>query len=200
MLDEKKKPLSLDAHEKCSLLVDGELDEVAIDELLAHYGTDDTIGEQIQTFHLIGDTLRSADFAHSHVRLQRSFDHQKFKARLAQEPLILAPTELPRNKLISNLRTPKWAGLAVASVALVAFVGVMGFSQPDKTPSLQATFSTPALNAITANTSPDTGNISQPIKNPLSLANYIAAHQQFGSLGINPNYIQTSNKKTASTR
>lgn len=201
MLDEKKELLSLDTHEKCSLLIDGELDEVAIDSLLAQYHTDETIGEQVQTFHLIGDTLRSADFAHSYVKLKKSFGRQEFKARLAKEPLILAPTELPRDKSILNLLSPRWAGLAVASVALIAFVGVVGFSQRDQnTPSLQATFSSPSLNAITTNISPDKSNILQASKSTSSPANYIAAHQQFGSLGTHPGYVQSSGQNTTLNR
>jgi len=136
MSDKKMDGNAINILEKCSLLVDGELSEKEMDDILALYGQDGCVGEHVQTYHLIGDVLRSADFADSYVALGQHFDRAAFRERLSQEPLILAPVDLPRKKLQGKgkgkglyLRWPHWAGLAAASVAIVSLVSVVNVSE-----------------------------------------------------------------------
>jgi len=104
-------------NERISQLMDGELDEPAIETTLAALRRDPQAAETWRTYHLISDAMRdtpllSAGFA------------ARLAERLAAEPTVLAPARRqPRPRLV-------WA--AAASVAAVGLVGWLAFApQPE---------------------------------------------------------------------
>lgn len=107
--------------EKWSLMMDGMLSDVEVDALLDQF--DAETAQEWQTYHLIGDVLRSPDMAHSHVVLAKSKYYAQIKEQLSQEPLIMAPVRLPRSashKKWLNIRWPQLVGFVAAS-GFVAF-------------------------------------------------------------------------------
>lgn len=107
--------------EKWSLMMDGMLSDAEVDALLNRFNDD--AAREWQAYHLIGDVLRSSDMAHSHVVLAQSHYYEQIKEQLAQEPLIMAPVNLPRSdshKKRLSIRWPQFAGFVAAS-GFVAF-------------------------------------------------------------------------------
>lgn len=95
--------------ERISQLMDGELDDDEAQRLLASLRRPDAQHEW-HAYHLIGDTLRDDSSSVSAGFMER------FSARLAEEPTVLAPHRLPR-------RSPRTIALsAAASVAAVGLV------------------------------------------------------------------------------
>ena len=96
--------------DKISQLMDGELGAESVQSELSRLKQDDTLHEQWNTFHLIGDTLRGE------CAMLPGF-RERFAQRLAQEPTVLAP---PR-RTFKTVAT--YAMSAAASLAAVAWIG-----------------------------------------------------------------------------
>ncbi len=96
-------------NEQFSQWLDGELDDEEWQAVLAQAAQQDGLREKWQAYHLIGDTLRGT------AATSAGF-HEHFAARLAQEPTILAPAELPRKQ--------RWQwGVSIAA-SLAGFIAV----------------------------------------------------------------------------
>ncbi len=146
-MSEPTPPLStgqdLDA-ERLSALLDGELDAEAIAPLSAAWGRDAGLREQWQTYGLIGDVLRTGAPTGSSSRDQQLFE--AIRARLADEPVVLAPQPRPSAPLeasgqvialpataAATGRRLRWRrhGIPAAGIAAgLAFVGVMAWKLP----------------------------------------------------------------------
>lgn len=117
--------------EDISSLMDGEWDEAGLDagldDLLAALGTENDAGQLWQEYHLIGDIIAgrivipplpqgaaepvSADFMGANFI-------DKFSARLAAEPVVLAPRRAARSVHMGRKR---WVALSMAaSIAVVS--------------------------------------------------------------------------------
>lgn len=157
---------------KISALMDGELREGEIAEPLHALREE---GEALATwreYHLIGDTLRDSSV------LSNGFS-QRFAARLAEEPTILAPSGMPRRAVIRQFRVPlsMAAGLAaVVMVGSIAFPLWMGDQQVAQAPAAAK----PAENPKVAM--------------PKGADDYLRAHQSYsprnGLQGVAP-YVRT---------
>ena len=93
--------------------MDSELDEAAVEALLADIETDATLQQTWHDYHLVGDALRQE----CHAVPDAAF-MSRFSARLAQEPPLLAHTptsnqapQLARHAANDN----QWLSLAVAA-------------------------------------------------------------------------------------
>lgn len=124
---------TIDEAEKWSLMMDGMLSDAQVDALLDQF--DAETAQEWQTYHLIGDVLRSPDMAHSHVVLAKSRYYAQIKEQLSQEPLIMAPVKLPRSashKKWLNIRWPQLVGFAAASGFVVfAVISVVNINTDD---------------------------------------------------------------------
>lgn len=115
-----KVGLNMSTQEMVSALLDGELDDSQLDGLLSRWDTE--CDEAWRTMALTADLLRSTELA--------QFDDagfmSRFEARLAQEPVVIAPEA--RNRLRSRFLTGvrrNWLNArAVATVAAVGFVSL----------------------------------------------------------------------------
>lgn len=139
-------------NEQFSQWLDGELDDESWSELMATVKAQPQWQDRWDTYHLIGDAMRgtpamSADFA------------DRFAARLAQEPTVLAPAvDVPK-------RGWQWGVSMAASMAGIAAVA-LGASQVLWPASFVAS---PAVMAQQ--------------KAPPPMQDYMLAHQQLASHG-----------------
>ena len=104
--------------EQISRLMDGELDDVALDLAVGQLKRPEGMDAWV-CYHVIGDTLRGAN------TVAPGFS-RRFSARLAAEPTVLAPRAAPSRPV-----TYVWA--AAAGMAAVALVGWVAFGtlQPE---------------------------------------------------------------------
>ena len=105
--------------EDISRLVDGEISDAELDAVFAKLkqGKGKATWE---CYHVIGDTLRGGNIANPGFS-------QRFAARLAEEPTVLAPQRSVRR---AAARHPIYAWAAAAGVAAVALVGWVTFITP----------------------------------------------------------------------
>lgn len=164
-------------NEQFSALVDGELDGKEGDALLARLKADTELQDGWDHYHLIGDAMRQ----------NRQLDIDitaAVRARLADEPTVLAPAALPRPASRAR-RASRWVGYAMAaSAALVAvIVGVQSDNLSEDAQLASVVLSTPAPEAVQtlamAPTAPEA-----PANNP-----YMLAHQESVS---NPHLMTAS--------
>lgn len=115
--------------EAMSALADGQAAEA--DAAFALWASDAQAREAWATYHLIGDVLRSEDLA---VRPAGEDFLVGFRARLAAEPVVLAPAPTPVNPRTPALR--RWiapAAVAAGFVAVAAVLVVTRVVAPDDT-------------------------------------------------------------------
>jgi sigma-E factor negative regulatory protein RseA len=98
-----------------SALIDGELDEHQAAGVYARVRTEAEARERWDSYHLIGDAMRGE-------RCLPPRFNEKLRARLAQEPTVLAPRALPDSRRLTRYLLP--AAASVAAVALVAWVAL----------------------------------------------------------------------------
>jgi sigma-E factor negative regulatory protein RseA len=178
--------------EKLSALMDGELAPDQLDQVSQHWRSDPEARAQWHAYHVVGDVLRSEDLA-STAQHDAQF-LQSLRARLAQEPVVLAPgvhSDEPQESPHSKQRFRP----AMAMVALlVAGVGVWTLRSPnvavDPSPlavEVQATVEPvplagspgPALSSEATEVRVVRGEWG-PVLRDAQLDHYLDAHQQFG--------------------
>ena len=111
-----------------SALADG--DATALDRACAHWRDDAEARRSWHDYHLIGDVLRSDELAQPLAR--DAVFLQGFRERLAQEPVVLAPTPTP--KPVPWHAAGRWRVPMAAAAGFVAVAGVLGvvrMSAPD---------------------------------------------------------------------
>jgi sigma-E factor negative regulatory protein RseA len=170
--------------ELLSALADGEIDASGTLAACELWRADE--GAQIQwaDYHLIGDVLRSEDLARS--RAHESALFARIQAELAQQPVVLAPQQLPRT------RSPGESVVAVRHpqtpnrfVAVASVWSVFRVSLPVDSGAIvaQAEVAPRAASAaIVASSDPDVG--SGTVVRDAELDRYLAAHKQFSSASV----------------
>lgn len=134
--------------------VDGEAD-IRAEELDTPYGR-----QLWDTYHLIGDVMRSPDLA---IRPSERF-YVRVSAAIEAEPPIVAPSPLVRRHLVRN----GLSGLAVAAaVASVVWMARPFFFAPDAPPAA----------------APVVAQADEPEAADPGLADYMAAHQSMAGAG-----------------
>ena len=159
---------------KVSALMDGELDEHEASVPLAALERDREAFEAWRTYHLISDALQDAG------ALSQGFT-QRFAARLAQEPTVLAPG---RQAVLRERAT--WLALsAAASLAAVSLVAWLAFAPPPG--------SAPAAIAVAPEEPVAERDVAR-VPPPQTANDYLLAHQGYSprlSLqGVAP-YVRT---------
>lgn len=118
--------------ETLSSLVDGECHAGAADEACRRWKTDPALQRDWQTYHLIGDVLRSDEL--SPARGSDAAFLQGLRERLAAEPVPLAPAPLPQpapagTALHAPLR--RWLAPAAMAAGVMAVGAVVLVLQTD---------------------------------------------------------------------
>lgn len=171
--------------EHLSALVDGEARAEDLGALLAGWRSEPALRKRWHDYHLIGDVLRSdelaAEPAHDAAFLQR------FRERLAQEPVVLAPAAA--SPPVRRLRPGRWAASAAVAAACVLVLGALlvtrGPGEPAAGPQLAAAPAElrPVLVGPAAPKALATAAVSQAetgvVLRDAGLDHYLAAHKQF---------------------
>lgn len=137
--------------EQVSALMDGELDERAAGEAINAMRGEGEALRAWRTYHLISDAMRDS-------RLLSPGFTAPVAERLAGEPTVLAPANLPGTPV------QRFALAAAASLAAVALVGWLAFAPQPQTAQPTAQAQPPAIATI-------------PL--PSATNDYLLAHQGF---------------------
>lgn len=207
-----------DSHtvEQLSALVDGEVDDAAVVRQACAAWQSDAEARRIwHTWQVIGDVMRSDDLAAGADR-GASF-MAALNARLALEPVVLAPAAPSRSKavlqravgLAGRQRERRWALPAAMAAGFALVVGTFSLLQLGDAPSTQAPSAsladagTAATDGANASATESVVSIDQPrlvAMNPTlmrdaRLDRYLAAHKQFAgssALGVPSVFLRSA--------
>ena len=163
--------------ESLSAFIDGELATPQQDELMRAIRAGNSLRADWCTYHCIGDVLRSDETAFVSLTFE-----QRFKARLEQEPHLLALEAATINHGASGeypprkWRTPVSYAAGIAAIALVGFVAV-GQRTVEMPQSAQV-----APVPMTALSQPAQVAAAEPAARPVS-NEYLQAHRNY-SVGL----------------
>lgn len=162
----------MQTHELISALADGQLRDEAFARGVTLAATDPAAREAWQTYHLIGDVLRSGELA---VGSSPSAFLERLQRRLQDEPLAAPePAVFARRPEAANDASFRWK--LVAGFASVAAVGAMAWSLVGGLPARPAL---PELAKAPAGTVLTASERGVMIRNP-QLDELLAAHRQLG--------------------
>jgi sigma-E factor negative regulatory protein RseA len=208
------------AREHLSAMADGELDDAVVGRACAAWHADASHRATWHAYHLIGDVMRSDDLASDAGRDAAFLG--ALRARLATEPVVLAPEPLQANKTIVSARAAAasrrrvWSWMAPTAVAagFVAVAGVLvvtrgagSLSGPPATPALaQAQSLAPVavaqrIDGEGAVASPDPAAepavlvLNGQLIRDVQLDRYLSAHKQFAgssALGVPSAFLRSA--------
>lgn len=183
--------------ELLSALVDGELDAGGTLAACELWRANEQAQIQWADYHLIGDVLRSEDLARSTAHESALF--ARIQAELAQQPVVLAPQQLPRTQspgeAVIPARHPQarhsrrvwWTASAVAAgfVAVAGAWSVFRVPLPVDSGALVAQ-SEPAPLSVSASAAiaPENHVGAGTVVRDAELDRYLAAHKQFSSTSV----------------
>lgn len=200
-------------------LMDGAADAGGAARACEGWRGDSGIRGDWYAYHLIGDVLRSEDLAHRPARDEAFL--AGLRARLAQEPVVLAPQSLaaePAEALAGELpmvAAPArrrslwrraWTAPSAVAAGFVAVAGVLVVTQtvqlPGPTPQQIAVdggtapitlagSTNPGVQPVSVTTSPVTAASGKLIRDA-RLDRYLAAHRQYGGSSMLPVPAATS--------
>lgn len=162
--------------EKLSALMDGEVDDHAMDAELGRLNRDPELREAWDTFHLIGDALRGQ--AHLSARFA-----EQVKRRLATEPTVVAPRRRTASRLMTRIALPIAA--SICGIALVAWLALYNNTFVGTAPMVADQRPPAALQQAPQQAA------AAPEGSPMN--EYLLAHQQFSpstALGM-VSYVRT---------
>jgi sigma-E factor negative regulatory protein RseA len=206
------------ALQRLSALADGELDPSHVAAACAAWREDVRMRAAWHAYHLIGDVLRSEDLAALPVRDAALVDG--LRARLATEPIVLAPEPLadtavsavPPSRIAAH-GSGRWAWKAPSAVAagFVLVAGALVMTRTSNAPVTQVARAPSAQPVAVASTSmpPAVAPSFAPVESafvprPSSTAKlvrdarldrYLAAHQQFAgssALGVPSGFLRNA--------
>ncbi len=178
----------LPASDDLSALMDGELQASAVARACGQWRESPEARTQWHAYHLIGDVMRSED-------LSADADHDaaflsSFRKRLAQEPVVLAPTP---PKLPVQVVTPRraWATPAAVAAGFVAVAGVLlvsqmagGPSQPNVNLAAGTVVQPAMVVSATEPGDPPAVVLNGQLIRDARLDEYLAAHKKFGGSSV----------------
>ena len=193
------------ALENLSAMADGEVDSAAAARASSAWRDDASVRVAWHSYQLIGDVLRSEDLA---IRHNASLV-MAVRARLADEPTVLAPDTTPPQPRIgrqaSAARSARWSWVAPSAVA-AGFVMVAGAlmvtrqSTPGGDPaalSAAARFDRGSTRdgGLDSTLQPRVSAADVKLVRDARLDRYLAAHQQFAgstALGVPSGFLRNA--------
>ena len=106
-----------------SALVDGEAGGQSVAQATAAWRSDAEVRRTWHAYQLIGDVLRSDDLASDPARDEQFL--QRLRARLADEPVVLAPQPQETVSLAAGRSARRWRAGAAVAAGFVAVAGVL---------------------------------------------------------------------------
>ena len=200
--------------ERLSALADGEVDgPTAAREACASWSGDAEVRRTWHTYHLIGDVMRSDDFASS-AALDREF-LAALQVRFSHEPVVFAPAPLSRLQSLSQRaasmagwrRDRRWALPAALAAGFMLVFGAFSLLQPAGSPSSRqptaAIADAASRELISVDASSNVAAADQATvlaMNPTlmrdaRLDRYLAAHKQFAgssALGVPSVFLRSA--------
>lgn len=191
--------------ERLSALVDGEADADETTRLVGRWRDDAEVRAQWHGYHLIGDVMRSEELT------GRARDAQflaALRVRLADEPVVLAPTPevVLRRRAGLGWRAP--AAVAAGFVMVAGALVVLRPTAPVEAVKLSTAPALPAVAALPAPVAPAAAAsvvAEAPARGVLirdaRMQQYFAAHQQFGgstALGLPSAFLRNATYDTPS--
>ncbi|MBC7996267.1 MAG: sigma-E factor negative regulatory protein [Rhizobacter sp.] len=178
----------LPASDDLSALMDGELQASAVGRACGQWRESPEARTQWHAYHLIGDVLRSedlsADAAHDAAFLA------SFRKRLAQEPVVLAPTPPAPPAQVATPRR-NWATPAAVAAGFVAVAGVLlvsqmagGPSQPNVNLAAVPVVQPAMVVSATEPGDPPAVVLNGQLIRDARLDEYLAAHKKFGGSSV----------------
>jgi len=208
------------ALEDLSALTDGELDSTACMRACAAWRDDAAARETWHVYQLIGDVLRSDDLASTRGRDAAFLS--ALRARLADEPTVLAPEPLPEvlapahaaaaPRVASAGRSSRWSWMAPSAVA-AGFVLVAGALVVTRAPlpgggaaesvlarigvggAMPQVVSAPTLAVSETSQEQPAVVVSGRMLRDAQLERYLQAHQQFAgtsALGVPSGFLRNA--------
>lgn len=200
------------AAERLSALVDGEVVADEVKQACLAWRGDAKARQDWHAYQLIGDVLRSDDLASAPGRDEAFL--QALRARLADEPVVLAPTPAKTSTMATGRSLRRWrSGVAVAA-GFVAVAGVLvalqGPSSGDNAPAVAQAPAVPLAAAgpigpvLPALARPDGAEPSTEAATLVTdgqlirdarLDRYLAAHQRFAgasALGVPSAFLRSA--------
>ncbi|HJW10285.1 MAG TPA: sigma-E factor negative regulatory protein [Albitalea sp.] len=176
------------ALESLSAMTDGELDEASAARACSAWREDASIRSTWHAYQLIGDVLRSDDLAvppaHDAAFLAA------LRARLSDEPTVLAPSEKPAHGGRRTHRT--WMA---ASAVAAGFVLVGGVLVVTRVPQQQLASAPQLAASDAAALEPQVLVVDGKIVRDARLDRYLAAHKQFAgstALGVPSGFLRNA--------
>jgi sigma-E factor negative regulatory protein RseA len=208
------------AREQLSAMADGELDGIAVDRACAGWRSDAEQRATWHAYHLIGDVMRSDDLASAAAHDAAFLG--ALRARLAGEPVVLAPQAVPTRAAGARRGPLAWLAPAAVAAGFVAVAGVLVVTRgagpssgaPAAGPLTLAQGALPAAAAAPPRVA-DTRAAAQPVvlaevvdlaEPPVLVVNgqlirdarldrYLAAHKQFAgssALGVPSAFLRSA--------
>jgi sigma-E factor negative regulatory protein RseA len=166
-----------------SALMDG--DDGAADEACHAWRGDASARADWHAYHLIGDVMRSDEHRADGARDARFL--VAVRARLATEPVVLAPAPMPAATPLARARSARrWMAPTAVAAGFMAVAGalmVTRISAPDSTTaSLAAATATPAAGVPAVAVAASQAAIeTAPMVRNAELDRYLAAHRQYAN-------------------
>lgn len=174
--------------EQLSLLADGELPVSDVARVCAAWREDAEMRDTWHAYQLIGDALRSQDLVSAAQRDERLL--QAVRARLAAEPVVMAPAPLARGPR----RPVRWQRPFAVAAGFAAVAGVSLVLRTSDPGAGTATLAGQPVSGdvipVAATASPKAPAIANPserLVRDAQLDAYLAAHRPFslgGGLGV----------------
>ncbi len=204
------------ARERLSAMADGELDDAAgVGHACAAWHADASHRASWHAYHLIGDVMRSDDLA-SDAGRDAAF-LSTLRARLATEPVVLAPQPIESTRPAGPLRRSAWSWMAPTAVAagFVAVAGVLVVTRGAGTLSgappapVVAQALAPVVAALPvasqgampdATAEPAVLIVNGQLIRDVQLDRYLAAHKQFAgssALGVPSAFLRSATADAA---
>ena len=169
------------AQESLSAFIDGELAMPQQEELMRAIRAGNAVQADWCTYHCIGDVLRSDETAF----LSPTFE-QRFKARLEQEPHLLALEAATIIHGASGESSPRRWRMPVSYAAGIAAIALVGFvavgQRTIEMPQSAQVAAVPQVGSvpITAPTQPTQVSPAEPAAGPVS-SEYLQAHRNYSA-------------------
>jgi sigma-E factor negative regulatory protein RseA len=189
--------------ERLSALVDGELDGPATEAACRLWKHDAQARCTWHAYHLIGDVLRSDDLAIEASRDERFL--LSLRARLATEPVVLAPAPLPISLAARSRGASRWMLPSAVAAALLLVAGTFTILRSDNLAPANAP--TLALADAAAPAAVEASDLAEPVAMTMNgkvirdarLDRYLAAHKQFSgstALGLPSAFLRAATVET----
>lgn len=201
---------NLQGAEALSALADGEADAGTAAAASARWRDEPGVRERWHSYQLIGDVLRSEELG---GRGQDAAFVRRLRARLDQEPVVLAPQPKRLARATSDAvaasgpravgAVRRWATPAAVAAGFLAVVGTLMVTQgsvPPQAPAApqlaQAPVATPAVPKVLAQAMPEQAEpASGVLIRDARLDQYLTAHKQFGgssALGVPSGFLRSA--------